>query len=144
MFGISFFEITLVLIVALIAVGPTRLPTMLRTLGRWVGTARRLTAQIRVQTGIDDLLREEGITGGIDELRNVLRGDLSRVNHYRGRASAHPIADPYLDSMAFDPTREYPIEGADAMGALPDDLAEATGSVNTDAEFRRVSSDRSS
>ena len=123
MFGISFTEITLVLIVALIVVGPSKLPVMLRTLGRWIGTARRFTSQVRAQTGIDDLLREEGLTGGINELRSVLRGDLVR-GVYPTASRAPAQADPYLDSMDFDITREYPIEGADALGALPDDLAD--------------------
>ena len=122
MFGISFTELTLVVIVALVVVGPEKLPTMLRTLGRWVGTARRFTSQVRVQTGIDELLREEGIAHDLSELRGMLKGSVPR-NILSAASSQTPQADPYLDAIELDQTREYPIEGADALGALPDDLA---------------------
>ncbi len=120
MFGVSLGEFTIVLIVVLVVVGPTRLPVMLRTLGQWIGNARRFVTQVRAQTGIDDLLREEGLTGGIQELRSILHGDLVRPS-YRSRSSP-PGSDPYLDAMQFDVTREYPVEGPDALGAVPDDL----------------------
>lgn len=120
MFGVSLGEFTIVLIVVLIVVGPTRLPVMLRTLGQWIGNARRFVTQVRAQTGIDELLREEGLTGGIQELRSILHGDLVRPSY---RLRSFPSgSDPYLDAMRFDVTREYPVEGPDALGAVPDDL----------------------
>ncbi len=61
MFGVSFLEITVVGLVALIVVGPQKLPQMMRTAGEWVGRLQKMTADMRVQTGIDDILREEGI-----------------------------------------------------------------------------------
>ena len=53
MFGISLSEITLIAVVALIVVGPQKLPGMLRTLGQWVGRIRRLTTEVRAQTAIE-------------------------------------------------------------------------------------------
>lgn len=41
MFDIGFWEITLILVMALIVLGPERLPQAARTVGRWVGKARR-------------------------------------------------------------------------------------------------------
>jgi sec-independent protein translocase protein TatB len=120
-FGISFTEIAVIALVALIVVGPHKLPGMLRTLGEWIGKLRRLTSEVRAQTGIDDILRQEGIEGGLGELRSVLRGDLG-VSQRTSRTRL--AADPYPDAMEIDRYREYPPEGADAYGALPDDLVD--------------------
>lgn len=120
MFGISLSEIALIAVVALVVVGPQKLPGMLRTLGQWMGKLRRLTTEVRAQTGIDDILRNEGIDGGLTELRGILRGDLRGA----GRLATTPQNDPYQDSIEVDAFREYPLEGADAQGAIPDDLVD--------------------
>jgi sec-independent protein translocase protein TatB len=117
-FGFSIFEVLMIGVVALVAVGPQRLPGMLKTFGAWMRKLRKMTTDVRAQTGIDDLLRQEGIHGGLNELRSLVRG------HAPGPAPA-PIPyrreDPYA-SLEIDVTREYPPEGPDAYGALPDDL----------------------
>lgn len=122
MFGISFTEIMVIALVALVVVGPQKLPKMLRTMGEWIGKMRSLTTQVRKQTGIDDILREEGIDGGLSELRGILRGDLSSVGRRSSRARP-AVDDPYEEPIEYDRSREYPVEGPDAYGALPDDLA---------------------
>ncbi len=106
----------MIAVVALIVVGPHKLPGVLRSLGQWVRKLRRLTTEVRAQTGIDELLREEGIQGGLTELRGMLRGEIAAA-----RAHQRP-ADPYIDAVELDLTREYPPEGVDAYGALPEDL----------------------
>ncbi|MFT6028835.1 MAG: sec-independent protein translocase protein TatB [Oleiphilaceae bacterium] len=45
MFDIGFLELVLVGIIGLIILGPERLPVAARTLGKWVGRARRLVSQ---------------------------------------------------------------------------------------------------
>lgn len=114
MFGVSFTELALVAVVALIFVGPKKLPGMLRTVGEWVARLRRLTTEMRAQTGIDDILREEGIDG-VGELRSMLRGEIRAA---RSRQYRETLDEP----GTIDPALEYPLEGADADGALPDDL----------------------
>ena len=123
MFGISLTELAAIAVVTLIVVGPQKLPKMLKTLGEFMGKLRRLTTEVRAQTGIDDILRQEGIDGGLHELRSILRGDLSGVG--RGGTRRSPVRDdPYPDAIELDRTREYPPEGADAAGALADDLVD--------------------
>lgn len=121
MFGISLTEIVVIALVALVFVGPQKLPKMLRTLGEWIAKVRSLTTQVRQQTGIDEILRQEGIDGGLSELRSIMRGDLSSVGRSRSKASK-PASDPYEESIEYDRSRENPVEGPDAYGALPDDL----------------------
>lgn len=127
MFGISFSELLLVLIVALVVVGPQKLPRMLGTLGTWIGKLRQLSTDMRRQTGIDEILREEGFTGGIAELRGIMRGDVMRgdVGAIGRYPAARNTADPYAAAVEYDRSREYPTEGPDAYGAIPEDLLEA-------------------
>jgi sec-independent protein translocase protein TatB len=122
--GVSFTEIAVIALVALIFVGPEKLPKMLYTLGQWVGKLRRLTTEVRAQTGIDELLRQEGFEGGLRELRGLLRGDIAAGRATYDEAAHHGVHDPYEAAVALDRTREYPVEGADAHGALADDLVD--------------------
>jgi sec-independent protein translocase protein TatB len=116
-FGLSFSELVVIGLVTLVAVGPTRLPGMLRTFGQWMRKLRKMTTDVRQQTGIDDILRAEGLQGGLSELRGLVRGGHSPV----AAAPARSANEPYAN-LEFDVNQEYPPEGADANGALPDDL----------------------
>ena len=122
MFGISLTELALIAVVTLVIVGPQKLPSMLRTLGEWARRLRRITTEVRAQTGIDEILRQEGIDGGLNELRGMLRGDLGSI----GRDQRPPVQspDPYRDVIEIDSSREYPPEGVDACEALADDLVD--------------------
>jgi len=56
MFDIGPSELLLIVIVAVIAIGPKELPAALRTFGRWIGQMRRMSAHFR--TGLDAMIRE--------------------------------------------------------------------------------------
>jgi sec-independent protein translocase protein TatB len=116
-FGFSFSEVVLIGIVTLVAVGPQRLPGMLKNLATWIKKLRKMTIDVRQQTGIDDLLKAEGLHGGLSELRTIMRGGGAAP----APAPYRPAEDPY-NFIEIDLTREYPPEGPDANGALPDDL----------------------
>jgi sec-independent protein translocase protein TatB len=127
-FGISFPEFLVLGTVALLVLGPEKLPGMLRTLGQWLAKARKLTTEVRYQSGIDDVLRSEGLEGGLNELRGLVRGGLSGsvLSHASPQSSLSHAAQQSrqgaLDHFAPDKSREYPTEGSDAYGALPEDL----------------------
>jgi sec-independent protein translocase protein TatB len=63
MFDIGFWELALIGVVALLVVGPDRLPGLARTIGLWVGRIRRYVSTVR-----DDIEREIQA----DELRKML------------------------------------------------------------------------
>ena len=63
MFEVGFWEIALICIVALLVVGPERLPALARTAGYWVGKLRRMVAQLK-----EDVEREIRA----DELKRTL------------------------------------------------------------------------
>lgn len=126
MFGVSLTEFVLIMVVALVVLGPQRLPGMLRTAGIWISKIRRMTTEVRAQTGIDDLLRNEGISGGLTEVRALLRGDprpfLQPTTHEVPTYAK--VEDPYANGPAIDAARERPTEGPDAYSAIPEDLYE--------------------
>src|SRR5690606_3323719 len=90
------------------------------TMGQWMRKRRRLTTEVRAQTGIDEILREEGIDG-VHELRSLLRGEIRAARQQQRTGAAE---DPYQAASTFDTGREYPVEGPDCYGAIPDDLVE--------------------
>lgn len=59
MFDISWGELMLIGVVALIAIGPKDLPYALRTVGQWVAKARSLAREF--QGHVDDLMRESQV-----------------------------------------------------------------------------------
>jgi len=63
MFDLSWSHIFLVLVVALVVVGPKDLPKIMRTAGRWVGKARAMADQFR--KSFDEMARQSEL----DELR---------------------------------------------------------------------------
>ena len=56
MFDIGVQELLVVVIVAVLVIGPKDMPLALRSAGRWIGKVRKVSAQFR--TGIDAMIRE--------------------------------------------------------------------------------------
>lgn len=128
MFGISFTELLVILVVGLIVLGPQKLPGLFRSLGQWIAQLRRLTTEVRVQSGIDEILRAEGLQGGLSELRGMMRSDFRRSSATSGEP-ADAIEERhnlYPDSFDYDVARERPIEGPDSYDAIAEDLGNST------------------
>jgi sec-independent protein translocase protein TatB len=122
-FGFSLSELLVAIIVALVALGPKDLPRVLRKLGQWAGKIRRAASDLRAQSGIDDVLRSEGLADDIAEIRKLARGELDHVQRaVRGDETPRPAPalPSYRDDFYVVRDREYPRDGADASGALPD------------------------
>ena len=56
MFDIGWTEITFILIVTIIVIGPKELPRVLRTVGQWIGKAKSMTSEFRGH--VDDMIRD--------------------------------------------------------------------------------------
>jgi sec-independent protein translocase protein TatB len=93
-FDIGFGEFVLIAIVALLVLGPERLPVTLRAVGRAIREFRRATNELRAQIDVDGSLRD---------LRRQMDVD-----------------DPPVRRKAADAARIYPPEGPDLEDALPE------------------------
>ena len=47
MFDVGFWELAIIAVIALLVIGPARLPKAARTAGLWVGRARRMVADVK-------------------------------------------------------------------------------------------------
>lgn len=56
MFDVGIGELLVIIIVAVVVIGPKDLPLAMRTAGRWIGKMRRMSAHFR--SGIDTMVRE--------------------------------------------------------------------------------------
>ena len=76
MFDISSWELMIIAIVALIVIGPQRLPDVARTVGRWVGRIRRFV--VNVKADIDREIQQEELKkalerdAGLDEIKQIM------------------------------------------------------------------------
>ncbi len=56
MFDIGATELLLIIVVAILVIGPKDMPLAMRTAGRWIGKIRKLSGHFR--TGLDAMVRE--------------------------------------------------------------------------------------
>jgi sec-independent protein translocase protein TatB len=80
MFDIGWSEFVLIAVVALIAIGPKELPGVLRTIGQWMGKARRMAAEFQGQ--FQEAMREAEMADlkkSFDEVKEAATG-FSRGN----------------------------------------------------------------
>lgn len=64
MFDIGFWELGLIAIVGLLVIGPERLPDVARTVGKWIGSARRLMNSVQTEINAE--------VSKADELKRLL------------------------------------------------------------------------
>src|SRR5215470_913495 len=104
----SFGEMVVLGVVALVVVGPRNLPSLLRSAGQLIGKIRRMAIDLRAESGIDEILDAEGIRSEIDNFRRLASGAIS--------------PDDLSPNVVPDREREYPRAGPDAYGAFSEDL----------------------
>jgi Tat protein translocase TatB subunit len=130
MFGIGFGEMLVIAVVLLIAVGPKKMPTFMKAVGKGLREFRRATRELRNASGIDELMRDE-----------TLRNPLGAKNK--------PKPKPVYQMDAADHLKERPKAGTDISHAsdhpeaarafrppavkAPDFVEEVTGPVVGDA-----------
>ena len=120
MFDIGFPELLIVSVVALLVLGPERLPEALRTLGLWFGRMRRsfsaVKTEIEREIGMDEVRRQLHNEAILEEMRaletevgNISiedRGSEERGSEDRGEKGSStftktdPAAEPDVDETA--------------------------------------------
>ena len=92
MFDIGPTELLLIVVVAVIVIGPKDLPLALRTAGRWIGKIRRVSGHFRA--GVETMIRE----AELEEMEKTWREQNARI------MAEHPEGGP----VEMEPTGAYP------------------------------------
>lgn len=88
MFDIGFVELLICGVIALLVLGPERLPSAARAAGRWIGGARRMVSQFSSeldrQLKAEELREELRKVGdiGLDDVQKSVRGALDEAKKY--------------------------------------------------------------
>ena len=91
MFDVGFSEVVIIAIIALVILGPERLPKVARTIGFWVGKARRMVADVK--SDIDREMRESELA----DLRK-LGDEISEVKNEVQSAAGEVADDTSVES----------------------------------------------
>lgn len=122
MFDIGPGELLIIVIVAVLVIGPKDLPLALRTAGRWIGKMRKVSAHFR--TGLDAMIRE----AEMEELERKWKAQNEKIMR------EHPADAP----PEVEPTGAYPAGAPKPEAeAPPPSSAEAKVVEAGDAEAYR-------
>lgn len=123
MFDIGATELLVIVIVAVIVIGPKDLPLALRTAGRWIGKIRRVSGHFR--TGIETMIRE----AEMEEMEKKWREQNARIMAEHPAAEAEPAetGNASAESRALPATDSPDTDSpADTGTRPPDDGAQPT------------------
>jgi sec-independent protein translocase protein TatB len=116
MFDLGIGELLVILIVAVVVIGPKDLPLAMRTAGRWIGKMRRISAHFR--SGIDTMVREA-------ELEEMEKKWKAQNEEIMRRSAALTEAEPSAPVMtgpppvATPPAEALPPHSADSPPVAP-------------------------
>ena len=92
MFDVGFWELAIIAVIALLVIGPERLPKAARTAGLWVGRARRMVTDVKAD--IDREIRD----GDLAELKKAGE-ELKKTQSAVESAGAQIIEDSELGEL---------------------------------------------
>ena len=142
MFGVDFGEVLVIFVVALVVLGPTRLPNLVFKVGRWVGKARTMARQFREQLeneiNLDELNRMTDVQSNSPKTPPPppgFNGDPMPPEPAAAPAPAAsgdaPIPDPNEDTYSHAHAADAP-PMADVFPLDPDAPAPAQGALDLD------------
>lgn len=112
----------MVILVALLVIGPKDLPRVLRTVGKWVGKARGIASQFR--SGFDDMVRE----AELEDMEKKWAAENARIMAEHPSVSEGDVDSPKMTAqpILFDDTpEEVPTKPAKKPRKKPVKKAEA-------------------
>ena len=119
MFDIGASELLLIVIVAVVVIGPKDLPMALRTAGRWIAKVRRVSGHFR--SGIETMIREAELEEMEKKWREqnaaIMAATSADPGHYADPAPAAQLPAP--DPAPSETAPEAPKAAARAEPQLP-------------------------
>ena len=107
MFDIGWSEILVIIVVAIVVVGPKELPRLMGTFGRYAGKLRRAAAEFQRQ--FDDAIRDTEMAE-VKKAMEAVRAETASLNQ--------PVMLPKVDAPA-SPTTTTPVPPPAAMTTPP-------------------------
>ena len=127
MFDIGWGELIVIGVVALIAIGPKELPTVLRTVGQWMGKVRRMASEFQGQ--FQEAMREAEFAELKKQVDSIGEGSTFNPLETARRELEGAMADkPATDAAAATPAPAPDYTSADVAApaaAAPQDAAAA-------------------
>ncbi|MFU7527691.1 Sec-independent protein translocase protein TatB [Qipengyuania sp. ASV99] len=112
MFDIGAAELLVIIIVAVLVIGPKDLPLAMRTAGRWIGKVRKVSAHFR--TGIDAMVRE----AELEDMEKKWKAQNEAIMKRSAAASEAEAGEPVM-------TGPPPMPPCGNANAVPESDAEA-------------------
>ena len=137
MFDIGFWELALIGVVALLVVGPDRLPGLARTVGLWVGRIRRYATSVRddIEREIqaDELKKMLDKSSDLDPLQDIVDETTNTIGVARKEiGDVEKGAEEIMSDDPTGPSKASDIGGDDTVATVaesptPDTAATAVG-----------------
>ena len=150
MFEIGFAELFLLGVIALLVVGPDRLPALARTVGVWVGRAQRLVGQVRAdierEVRADELrkaAKEYSPTAALSDMKKEMDDFASEVSKPvdldgdKAESAKSGTSDPTPTGLAAAPASD----AADTSTAPEPEPAEPEAGLGEPLEAERAESE---
>lgn len=121
MFGIDAPELLVIVVVAILVIGPKDLPLALRTAGRWIGKVRRVSNHFR--TGLEAMIRE----AEMEEMEKKWKAQNEEIMKSSNPAEMTPINSETMAPVGIG----LPAAAAEARVPPPAEPAEAAPETPT-------------
>lgn len=117
MFDIGFWELALIAVVALLVVGPERLPQVARTAGLWIGRTRKFVASVKAD--VDREIKSEELKRILEEQRSSMTQIHEIIDETRADIEAADSDEPQVKAIG---------------GETGDETGEETGAVEPETQ----------
>ncbi len=109
MFDIGASELLVIIVVAILVIGPKEMPRALRTAGRWIGKMRRMSNHFR--SGIDSMIREAELEDAEKEWKDRNAKIMAETP---GGSTPNGAPQDLLSQHQMEPLDPPPVEESDA------------------------------
>lgn len=124
MFDIGFSEIIFIMVIALLVVGPERLPRLARTAGLWVGKMRGLISSVKAdieqELATEELRKQMEIRASVPELEELIDEVTGEPLSAVERTVSKPAAAIEAEAEAEADSAQESVETNSAASEEPD------------------------
>lgn len=131
MLDIGWSEMAIILLVALVVIGPKDLPVVARNVGRWVGKARAMAREF--QSSLEAMAREAELDKVRDEINKAGATDLKRTLEKQVDPEGELRSSLDMKAPAKPANGSEGDKSASASAAEPADAAPARAEAKADA-----------